>query len=388
MDPAPPAATKKNVTKGAVARHLSLSARGRNEQRPRRLAEHQRRTRVAWGARRVKEAGGTYREVAQRLGVSDQTLRRWRTQRLEDAMRWRGRRPTRTSRELRQALLDDLKENGFQLSVESLQQCHRSLAKREVIDLVRRARAVMSRRGRYRRTESWQRAGSAWSLDHTDEDGGRKAPRLVVRDLAARKNLAAEAVPDKQLGGVIATLDTLIEKHGAPLVIRADGAFAGKRMGQYLGLRGVMRWVTRPGSPWENGAVERANGDLKRRVKGLEEVTSEELRVSDSLFARALEQSNRRVHPRDFGGRTPQEVWAARRRIQPDERVAFQERFNSILAEESCGLYCEAVEEKIRVEVERGALERALIELGYLKVRSVRITPPISTRRAIRIPGV
>ncbi len=350
MGPVPPEATKKNVTDAGSVRRPSSRARGRAEQHPRRSEEKSRRTRVAWVATKIKEAGGTYKEVARRLGISDQTLRAWRGQQKEQAIHWRGRPPKRSNRMDRQALLDDLKANGFHLSVEAMWHRHPRLARREVIDLVRRARAVRARRGRYRRTEKWRRAGAVWALDHTDDVPGEELPRIVVRDLGAKKNLAARAVPDKTLGPVIDALDDLIDEHGPPLVIRADGAFAGKTMQDYLASRGVFRWVTRPGSPWENGSAERANGDLKRRVRGLEEVAPEARRVRDELFEQAIEQSNRRVHPRAFSGRTPEEVWQDRAPIQPDERAEFRRVFKSKLEVESRRLNSETKGRKIEQE--------------------------------------
>lgn len=377
-------ASQKNVSESSTAECNRWCSRGRGEQLPKRAAEHRWKGLVATTAKRVREAGGTYREVAHRVGISEQTLRVWRRSVDDGAIRWRGLPPQRSGREHRQALLDDLKENGFHLSVESLQRRHPELAKREVADLVTRARRVVASRGKHRRSEEWPRAGVVWALDHTDDEREGALPRLVVRDLGSRRNLAAEAVEDKTIAAVIEVLTGLFVDHGPPLVLRVDGAFAGEKMGAFLEEWGVVRWVTHPGSPWENGSVERTNGDLKRRVRGLEEARTESVVDRDGLYEVALEQSNKRVHPRAFGGRTPEDVWRDRRPIQPSERGTLRDRFNSERASESRGLNSGREGRKIEAEVER----RALVDLGYLVVRSVRVTPPISTRRATMITGV
>ncbi len=339
-------------------------------------------------ARRAKEKGGTYREVACRVGISEQTLRVWRRTSSDGEVRWRGRPSKRSSLAERQALLADLQVRGFHTSVESLQRLHPGLAKREVADLVRRARRVKSHRGARRRAETWLRPGAVWALDHTEDRGRDGEVRLVVRDLGSRRNLIAKAVESKSLAPVKRVLTGLFLAYGPPLVLRVDGAFAGPSMAKELERWGVLRWVTRPGSPWENGSVERANGDLKRRVRGLEEVTRGWASNSDELYRRAVQQSNEEVHPRAFGGRTPEQVWSERRPIQPRERRALRRRFNTERARESRRLNCGSGERKIASEVERRALERALVDLGYLEVRSERIAPPITTRRALRISGV
>jgi len=337
-------------------------------------------------AKEVQAIGGTLRQVANAARVSPDSLRSWRrafdgTSNIE----WRGRPPERSARVDRQELLDDLKQNGMHQSIESLQREHRKLAKREVRDLVRRARNVVARRGAWRRTEDWLRPGVLWALDHTFEGEGQGAPVLVVRDVAARKNLLAIPVADKSLPWVEACLDALFEKHDAPLVLRMDGGFVGTEFFEFLARHGVLPWVTHPGSPWENGSVERANGDLKRRVAGL----CEALGLPDSarvqLYERARVQSNTRVYPRAFKGKTPEEVWARRQNIQPDERAELGRLYTLHLEEEEKCLRAQEPEAKIEHEAERRALEQALVDLGFLVVRSVRFTPPISTKRSRKI---
>jgi len=196
---------------------------------------------------------------------------------------------------------------------------------------------VKQQRGTRRRTEKWTRPGVLWSLDHTFEGEGQDTPMLVVRDVAARKNLLAVSVGDKSLVVVAVCLLALFEEHGAPLVLRMDGGFVGGEFFVFLAAHGVRWWVTRPGSPWENGSVERSNGDLKRRVERILEARGLPASGRVELYEEARVQSNTRVYPRAFKGKTPEQVWAARAAIQPYERAELERRYTLyILEEEIC----------------------------------------------------
>jgi putative transposase len=88
---------------------------------------------------------------------------------------------------------------------------------------------------------------------------------LCVLDEYTRECLAIEVGRSIRSQDVILTLSRLMRLHGKPAFIRSDN-------GAEFTATTVMRWLRdqnvgpayiRPGSPWQNGAVESFNGKLR-----------------------------------------------------------------------------------------------------------------------------
>ena len=117
----------------------------------------------------------------------------------------------------------------------------------------------------------WLVPGAVWAIDGTWLDQpvaplGRRA--LVVVELHSRKTLCVESVPGERAGAVIACLRRLIEKHGAPLVLKADNgsAFIAKCLARFCGSHGITLMHSPVRRPRWNGTCEVSGRWAKRRA--------------------------------------------------------------------------------------------------------------------------
>lgn len=106
-----------------------------------------------------------------------------------------------------------------------------------------------------------------WSYDfvHDKLHNGKKIRMLTVIDEFTRKCLKVHVGYRLQSNDVIKVLSELFIKHGKPRIIRSDNGkeFVAKNLRRFLQLLQVETAYIYPGSPWENGFVERFNGILR-----------------------------------------------------------------------------------------------------------------------------
>ena len=104
------------------------------------------------------------------------------------------------------------------------------LPKNSTAAYIRRLKRVRGRRCRRNwRVLQWLVPGAVWAIDGTwfDRpvgDNGRRA--LVVVEMHSRRTLCVDSVPGERASAVIACLQRLIARHGAPLVLKADNGSA------------------------------------------------------------------------------------------------------------------------------------------------------------------
>lgn len=95
---------------------------------------------------------------------------------------------------------------------------------------IRRCKSILGRRRRRNWSRvTWQVPGAVWAIDGTWLDrpvvgSGRRA--LVVVELHRRQVLALQSVSGERASAVIALLEQLVQRHGAPLVLKADNGSA------------------------------------------------------------------------------------------------------------------------------------------------------------------
>jgi len=96
-------------------------------------------------------------------------------------------------------------------------------------------------------------------LDRTHD--GRPVRTLVVADEYTRECLAARVARRLRSEDVIDTLADLFVQRGTPEYLRSDNGaeFTAKAVRQWLEALGVTTLFIAPGSPWENGKVERSH---------------------------------------------------------------------------------------------------------------------------------
>jgi len=349
-----------------------------------------------WALRLCASLGDTpdvRRHVAQAVGVTERTLRRWAQRRRSGAplVRRRGRRPSPVAQERRQRLIAALLRLGPYAGVPVLRGLFRDVPYRMIAKLKRRfARAIQRRRGWHRRRLLWPRAGSTWAMDFTHPEvplPGTSNRLCLVRDLGSGAQLAAVPCQGERARVVCALLTVLFFAFGAPLVMKHDGGGAFRAHATVALLRDhdVVALRSPPRTPQYNGACERSGGTLKQRVAYLAWAKGHPDRWTHADIADALLQANTTARPRGANRPTPAEALAGHRPISRRERRAFKRTRAREIAralktyKAKHGRMPTCAE---RAAILRKATQHALCEHGYLQFRRGRISTPISTWRA------
>ncbi|WP_371858497.1 IS3 family transposase [Gluconacetobacter liquefaciens] len=111
------------------------------------------------------------------------------------------------------------------------------------------------------------RAHEAWSLDfvHDQLSDGQKFRALTVIDIYSREALAIEVGRRLRGEDVVAVLNRLVYRHGAPRCLFADngGEFTGRLVDLWAYHHSVRMDFSRPGKPTDNAYIETFNGTLR-----------------------------------------------------------------------------------------------------------------------------
>ena len=135
--------------------------------------------------------------------------------------------------------------------------------RREMRLKVRPKRPRVRRRGRSSGPQPTRarEANHVWSWDfiHDRTDNGAKLKILSLVDEHTRECLALHAAREMNAGDVRTVLERVIAKRGAPSCIRSDNGpeFIAKELQAWLAGRQIQTLYIEPGSPWQNGFVER-----------------------------------------------------------------------------------------------------------------------------------
>jgi transposase InsO family protein len=136
------------------------------------------------------------------------------------------------------------------------------LPKNSAAAYLRRLQRVTAkvRRRRWRRL-SWTMSGAVWAIDGTWLDRpvpplGRRA--LLVTELHSRRTLCLQSVVGERAAAAEQVLATLIERHGAPLVLKLDNgsAFTARRFAAFCRLHGITLLHSPVRQPRWNGTCE------------------------------------------------------------------------------------------------------------------------------------
>lgn len=133
------------------------------------------------------------------------------------------------------------------------------------------------------------RAGShneVWSYDFVMDQSadGRRLKMLPVVDEYSRQCLGIEVARSLTARDVIATLEKLFTKHGAPRYLRSDNGpeFIAGAVKDWLANSGVATLYIEPGSPWQNAYSESFNSRFRDELLNREVLTSLTASASDS----------------------------------------------------------------------------------------------------------
>jgi transposase InsO family protein len=338
--------------------------------------------------------------AAEWMGFPLRTLQSWmgRDGSGDHALPPLGRPAKRGTAAQRNAVVATLNEYGPTLGVPSLHDRHPHMSLCELAEIKRRWVRIQVKRYKVPiRVLHWTRPGTVWAMDYTKPPGPVEAvfeQILVAQDLASSHPLESLCLPRKSGKMVRIALDRLFDKHGVPLVLKADNdsTFLAQEVVDLLEERGVLLLLSPPGTPWYNGAVELCNCVLKRFARSLARYHGrlECWSCDDVRNARDAIGDLRRE-----AGLTRRETFESRTPVTDADREALRLSFEKHrpLALEELLRELETPPYDIRpkrmaslqAKADRIALERALCENGLLFFRSRRVSPLLSADFRARI---
>src|SRR5437867_4281218 len=340
--------------------------------------------------------GLTRSATARRLGMSSSALCRWMSRWKEDRMtlRPRGRPAGDLDRETRAGILAVFSLMGPHATLAALHDLFPEVARGALENLLERCRSVYRRRSRWLiHTLRWTRPGTVWATDFTEPPApidGLYRRLLLVRDLASGQQLVALPCDGERVVLVVAALRFLFKLNGAPLVLKMDNgsAFISAAVDRLLQKHGVFALFSPPGTPSYNGSVEAGIGSLEVRAfyESARHDRPGEWTCDDVAAARL--QANETAHPWGPGGPTPERAWQSRTPITETDAQWFRSAYDHHRERECTEREIPSWQQRsrwLRASIDRVALSRALIERGYLFIRSRRVTPPITLKYAGRI---
>jgi transposase InsO family protein len=285
-------------------------------------------------------------------------------------------------------------ELGLGTGVPTLCECFPNMPRAELEDILRRARRVCRRR--YHQTQRvlhWATPGSVWAMDFTEAPApidGLYPYLLAVRDLASGMQLLAWPLRAATAPEAVHALDSLVARHGAPLVLKTDNGspFCAADTQDFLRHHGITMLFSPTYWPRYNGAIEAGIGSLKTRC-AYHAACHDRARQwtwDDVGWARA--QANASARPHGPSGPTPEQAWAARRTITQEERSLFQtsvrRHADQVRAQDGWPTMG-PLQVTAQRAVDRQAIQRALVEHDYLLFRRRRIPLPFEKKKVANI---
>ena len=116
--------------------------------------------------------------------------------------------------------------------------------------------------------------GQVWAYDFVEDRtvNGRKLRVLTVVDEFTRECLGVEVEHRMNAKFVARTLLKLFRERGVPQFVRSDNGpeFVARFLMRVLAIHGIGARHIDPGSPWQNGCLERFNGSLRDECLNME----------------------------------------------------------------------------------------------------------------------
>ena len=358
--------------------------RGLPGQRRQRGVERQtRRAAVAlvrWARLRAVSPG----DVAQRLGMRTQTLRRWEREWTDNrlVLMPRGRPASRASRELRGTLLSLFALIGPNLGVPTLRELLPEVARSELEELSRRCKRIVCRkRGRLLVHQlRWTRPGAVWAIDFLQPPrpiDGLYPYLFCVRDLASGKQLLALPCLDETSTTARSALQAVCRAYEPPLVLKCDNgsAFVASEFQKWAKDQGCRLLYSPPSYPQYNGAVESGQGALRCRThwEAARQGRPGEWSSDDVEAARL--HANATMRPRGLANGTPNDLWTFRNKLRSTERDRFHTACGNHVHQErrDRGILWEIeLPHRLKSQIDRIAISRALIGERFLAIRRRR----------------
>jgi transposase InsO family protein len=219
----------------------------------------------------------------------------------------------------------------------------------------------------------WKEPGFVWAIDlahppEAVEVGGREV--LAVRDLSSRFTIAWVPLPTGSAESVASALFTFFRRHGAPLVLKSDNGscFIAPRFRALLARFGIVHLRSPRAWPQYNGACEAGIGVLRALTD-----TAAAMRGQPDVWTiEDLEEARDRANDMMLRGRGPKaaparESWRKRGRVT----LRARQLFGIVLGRKLALLKkADPHAHRHRTRLRRKAIQQALVELGYLEIRT------------------
>lgn len=324
--------------------------------------------------------------IADLLWINERTLRHWDKQWRDDrlAIKPRGR-PLERGTILQRNEVMEVLHLIWPVGMPVLQGIFPDMPRNELEEMLKRYERVHRHRNRLLRHKlTWLVAGSVWAIDH------KEAPEVIdwrypyvlgIRDLATHYQLVWAPTLTKTAKEAAVHLEQQFMKYGPPLAIKMDWGFFSWEIIELARQYNVVILLSPPGLPSYNGSMEAGIGAMTTATTTLAILYEE---AHSHWTANVAEGARifKNGAARPFGpiGHTPDEAWATRLPVTDQARRALREevdRRKEEILETALQYY--PGREPTKNEVifaERKAISQALVHLGYLKIRSRRISVP------------
>jgi transposase InsO family protein len=370
--------------------------RGPRRQRRRRQAERIARISALVFARLAHGHGLSLLQAATRLGIEPSTLRVWRERWSEDHLkpRERGRPAERLDRDQLWSLLAVFGLIGPHVGLPTLQSLLPDIPRAALVGMQARCRAIYRRKAAWVvYALRWTRPGSVWAIDFAEPPEpieGIYTHLLLVRDLPSGYVLIAIPTIGESASLVVHVLASLFRWIGVPLVLKADngGPFITDDVKALLRKHHVLPLYSPPGTPRYNGSIEAGVGSIKARAFWKAALADRPGQWTCDDIEAAVQEANTTGRPRQLTASSPKETWLSRDPITEAQRRAFEDAYATFANQEYTRrgwLPMARLQHHEQASIDRAAISRALVELGFLLIRRRRITPPISRLRLRKI---
>ena len=321
--------------------------------------------------------GMTRQEAARDLGLSPRTLDHWSALSSAGTLEVNARgRPLKDSGVIeRNKVAGFIRVVGPGIGVRRIRGVFPRMPRCEVAEVLARFRRTYIRNHALLVHDlEWTRPGAVWAMDHAEPPeaiDGRYPALLSVRDLASGHELLWKPVDSMNAAEAMAELTALIQRHGAPLVVKSDNgsAFISEEMEGLLNFHGIIHLLSPPGFPQYNGSCESGIGAMKDRTMWKAALSGRPRAWTSGDLEAARNEANE--IPPGPGIPSAGERWREREALPCELRAAFTKSAIQVEAEDRGWLeaYGLAVTPEREAQIRRTAIRRALVAHGLLKTR-------------------
>lgn len=218
-------------------------------------------------ARRLAEADRRsidLHEVAKALGVSERTLRNWRSFGLKAKKQGRPAHDGEISAVARIRIFELMKKHGAPGWRKIAAELNGETPVRLVQRYVAEYKAMLRKKAAPRSRTDVNGKNVMWSIDGAFMQRGKRNKHQVIKDRGTKKLIARRSYSSKS-ADVVGFLEDIRLKDGLPLVLSSDNgsAYKCKSLCSYLKRWQVVHLRSLPRTPQHNGAEERSIRELK-----------------------------------------------------------------------------------------------------------------------------